>query len=139
MGSFLGLRAMHMAHEPQTARTAACRLLPRTLRSPALKRPKGRGPEERFMESFLGLGTMLTALEPQTARTAAFRLLPAPLWSSPLKRPKGHGPGDGFMGSSLGPITCSWPMYRGRWFDVPRSVLDVRCSHRQRPTMNIEY
>jgi len=49
MGSFLGLRTMHSSLEPKTVRTAAFRLLPRTLRTPALKRPKGHGPEERFM------------------------------------------------------------------------------------------
>ena len=49
MGSFLGLWAMHMGLEPKTLRTAAFRLLPRALRSRALKRPKGHGPEERFM------------------------------------------------------------------------------------------
>ncbi|MBM3837115.1 MAG: hypothetical protein FJ398_03990 [Verrucomicrobia bacterium] len=53
VGSFLGPRAMPMADEPKTVRTAAFRLLPRTLRSPALKRPKGHGPEERFMGSLL--------------------------------------------------------------------------------------
>jgi len=51
LGSFLGLSAMHMVLEPKTVRTAAFRLLPRTRRSPALKRPKGHDPEDRFMGS----------------------------------------------------------------------------------------
>ncbi|MBM3839924.1 MAG: hypothetical protein FJ398_18530 [Verrucomicrobia bacterium] len=34
---------MPIAHEPKTARTAAFRLLQRTLRGRALKRPKGHG------------------------------------------------------------------------------------------------
>ena len=45
-------------------RTAAFRLLPRTLRSQALKRPKGHGPEERFMGSFLFLSDLHLAHEP---------------------------------------------------------------------------
>ncbi|MBM3840704.1 MAG: hypothetical protein FJ398_22625 [Verrucomicrobia bacterium] len=38
MGSRIGLRAMHMALEPKTVRTAAFRLLPGPLWSSALKR-----------------------------------------------------------------------------------------------------
>jgi len=58
MGSFLGLRAMHMALKPKTVRTAAFRLLPRTLRSRALKRPKGHGPKERLTGSHAGRGSI---------------------------------------------------------------------------------
>jgi len=39
--SLLGLRTLLTGHEPKTARTAAFRLLSRTLWSLALKRPKG--------------------------------------------------------------------------------------------------
>jgi len=67
VGSFLGLRAMRMALAPKTVRTAAFRLLLRTLRSRALKRPKGHGPEERFMGSLLGFKTMLSPHEPGRA------------------------------------------------------------------------
>ncbi|MBM3840400.1 MAG: hypothetical protein FJ398_21035 [Verrucomicrobia bacterium] len=54
-------------------RTAAFRLLPRTLRSPALKRPKGHGPEERFMGSCHGRGAMHLVLEPIAGRASPSR------------------------------------------------------------------
>jgi len=58
-GSSHGQKAAHTALELKTVRTAAFRLLRRTLRSRAFKRPKGHGPEERFMGSDLGPVTML--------------------------------------------------------------------------------
>jgi len=51
MGSSLFPKDLHSAHEPETGRTAAFRLLPRTLRSRALKRPKSHGPGSGFRGS----------------------------------------------------------------------------------------
>ncbi|MBM3838836.1 MAG: hypothetical protein FJ398_12890 [Verrucomicrobia bacterium] len=102
MESFLGQEAMLTSQEPKTARTAAFRLLQRTLRGRALKRPEGHGPRRRFMESFLGQEAMLTPQEPKTVRTAAFRLLQRTLRGRALKRPEGNGPGEGFRGSFFG-------------------------------------
>jgi len=51
MGSLLFLTDLLTAHELKTVRTAAFRLLQRALHRRALKRPKGRSPEEWFMGS----------------------------------------------------------------------------------------
>jgi len=92
MGGFFGCETMHPALEPKTARTAAFRLLLATLRSSALKRPKGRGPRRKFMGSTHGLRAVHMVHEPKTGRTAASRLLPRTPRCRALKRPKGRGP-----------------------------------------------
>jgi len=49
LGSLRFLTDLLTGLEPKPVRTAAFRLLLRTLRSRALKRPKGHGPKRRFM------------------------------------------------------------------------------------------
>jgi len=45
LGTLLSLTELRTSLEPKTMRTAAFRLLPRTLRSRALRRSKGRSPK----------------------------------------------------------------------------------------------